>query len=88
MRETEMFSRWRASNVRAAIPGTPSIPLPVTVTSAWPEIAESALTGYRPSVRRPEISVPGWSGRAKGRTKIGTRRPTGIRARGCSTFAP
>ena len=45
MSETEIPSRWSAAKVRAAMPGTPSMPLPVTVTSAWPEIAESAFTG-------------------------------------------
>ena len=45
MSDTEMPSRWSAANVRAAMPGTPSMPLPVTVRSAWPEIAERALTG-------------------------------------------
>ncbi len=43
--ETEIPSRWSAANVRAAMPGTPSMPLPVTVRRAWPEIADSALTG-------------------------------------------
>ena len=47
-----------ASNVRAAMPGTPSMPLPATVISACPAAADSALTGYLSSVRRAEISVP------------------------------
>jgi hypothetical protein len=88
MSETEIPSRCRASKVRAAIPGTPSIPLPVTVTSACDEIADKAFTGYRARVRRPEISVPVSPGRSKGRTKIATRRATGIRARGWRTFEP
>ncbi len=45
MSDTEIPSRWSAAKVRAAMPGTPSMPLPVTVRSAWPEIADSALTG-------------------------------------------
>ncbi len=43
--ETEIRSRWSAAKVRAAMPGTPSIPLPVTVTRAWPMTADNALTG-------------------------------------------
>ena len=75
--------------MRAAIPGTPSIPLPVTVSSAWPPAAVSAFTGLRPAPTRSDTSVPGESGSANGRTKTGIRRPaTGISARGCSTFAP
>ena len=71
------------------MPGTPSIPLPVTVRRAWFGITESALTGYRASVRRLEISVPGLSGSAKGRTNTGMpRREIGMSARGWSTFAP
>ena len=88
MSDTEMPCLWRAPNVRAAMPGTPSIPLPATVTRAWFAIAESAFTGYRSSVRRPEISVPARSGNWNGRTNTGTRPPTGMSARGCSTFAP
>ena len=45
MSETLIPWWWSASNVRAAIPGTPSMPLPATVSSAWPLTAESALTG-------------------------------------------
>jgi hypothetical protein len=87
--DTLIPSRCSASNVRAAIPGTPSMPLPPTVISAWPAAADSALTGYLSSVRRAEISVPGASGWANGRTNTGSGRPaTGISARGCSTFAP
>ena len=43
--DTEIRSRWSAANVRAAMPGTPSMPLPVTVTRAWPRMAERAFTG-------------------------------------------
>ena len=42
---TEMPACWSAAKVRAAMPGTPSIPLPVTVTSAWLRTMESAFTG-------------------------------------------
>ena len=35
----------REPNTRAAIPGTPAIPLPSTDTSAWSEMALMALTG-------------------------------------------
>ena len=49
------------------------MPLPATVTSAWPAAADSALTGYLSSVRRAEISVPGASGSANGRTNTGMR---------------
>ncbi len=82
-----------ASKVRAAMPGTPSIPLPVTVSSACPPAAESALTGYLSSVRRAEISVPAALGSANGLTKTGMARAaaspaSGMSARGCRTFAP
>ncbi len=43
--DTDVPCRYSASNVRAAMPGTPSMPLPVTVSSAWPPAADSALTG-------------------------------------------
>ncbi len=46
MSETDTPSRCRAVNVRPAMPGTPSMPLPVTVTSACAVTADSALTGY------------------------------------------
>ena len=41
------------------MPGTPSMPLPVTVTSAWRAVADSAFTGIRPRATRSETSVPG-----------------------------
>ena len=47
MSETEIWRSCSAWNVRAAMPGTPSIPLPVTVTSACPPAAVSAFTGNR-----------------------------------------
>jgi hypothetical protein len=34
-----------APKVRAAIPGTPSMPLPATVMRAWSFTAETAFTG-------------------------------------------
>src|SRR5207245_11448947 len=67
MRETDMPSWCTAAKVRAAMPGTPSIPLPVTVRSAWWGMAERAVTGYWSSVRRREISVPREPGSANGR---------------------
>ncbi len=48
--ETESPSAWTAAKVRAAMPGTPIIPFPATVTSAWPLIVASAFTGYFGSV--------------------------------------
>jgi len=87
--ETDICRSCSAWKVRAAMPGTPSIPLPVTVTSACPPAAVSALTGNRAGATRSDTSVPGESGSANGRTYTGMRRPaTGIRARGCSTLAP
>ncbi len=89
MSETEMPRPCSAAKVRAAMPGTPSMPLPATVSSAWPPAAVSALTGLRPALTRSETSVPGEVSSANGRTKTGMRRPaTGISARGCSTLAP
>jgi len=67
--------------VRAAIPGTPSIPLPVTVIRACPPAAVKALTGTRPGATRSDTSVPGESGSAKGRTCTEILRPaTGVSA--------
>ena len=43
--ETERPSACTAANVRAAMPGTPIMPLPATVTSAWPGRVASAFTG-------------------------------------------
>ena len=43
--ETESRSDSTAENVRAAIPCTPAMPLPATVTIAWPRTMASALTG-------------------------------------------
>ncbi len=43
--ETESASAWTAVNVRAAMPGTPIMPFPATVTSAWPLIVARAFTG-------------------------------------------
>ena len=90
MSETEICRPCSASKVRAAIPGTPSMPLPVTVTSACPPAAVSALTGKRAG-RHPLGDLgPGrvGIGERAGRS-TGMRRPaTGISARGCSTLAP
>ena len=43
--ETESDSACTAVNVRAAMPGTPIMPLPATVTSAWLLIVARAFTG-------------------------------------------
>ena len=59
IRETEIRRPCSAAKVRAAMPGTPSMPLPVTVRSAWPPAAVSAFTGFRPAPTRSETSVPG-----------------------------
>ena len=45
MSDTLIDSSNRAANVRAAMPGTPSMPLPWTVMRACPGMAESAFTG-------------------------------------------
>ena len=68
MSETEICRSCSAWKVRAAMPGTPSMPLPVTVTSAWPPAAVSALTGNRAGATCSETSVPGESGSPNGRT--------------------
>ena len=86
--DTLIPSRCSASNVRAAMPGTPSMPLPPTVISAWPRAADSALTGYLSSVRRAEISVPGPRVAERPHEDRDCRPATGISARGCSTLAP
>ena len=43
--ETDSRSASTAANVRAAMPCTPTMPLPATVTIAWPRTIASALTG-------------------------------------------
>ena len=43
--DTERRSASTAENVRAAMPWTPAMPLPATVTIAWPRTMASALTG-------------------------------------------
>ena len=68
MSDTEICRTWSAWKVRAAMPGTPSMPLPVTVTSACPPAAVSAFTGNRPGATRSETSVPAESGSPNGRT--------------------
>ena len=89
IRETDTPCWCTAAKVRAAMPGMPSMPLPVTVTSACPLTADRAFTGWARSVRRREISVPRAPGSANGRMRMARLRPpTGMRARGWSTFAP
>ena len=43
--DTDSRSASTAENVRAAIPWTPAMPLPATVTIAWPRTMARALTG-------------------------------------------
>ncbi len=45
MVDTERPSTCTASKVRAAIPGTPTMPFPATVTRAWPLTVARAFTG-------------------------------------------
>ena len=45
MSDTEMPSRCSVPKVRAAMPGTPSIPFPATVIIAWSADIDSAFTG-------------------------------------------
>jgi len=51
-----------AANVRAATPGTPSIPRPSTVTMLRSQITVSALICPGTASRSRRISVPGLSG--------------------------
>ena len=64
--DTETPVAASAPKVRAATPGTPSIPFPCTVTSACLRIAESARTGEPPAGRPGTIVVPADSGFANG----------------------
>ena len=43
--DTDSRSESTATNVRAAMPWTPTMPLPATVTIAWPRTMAIALTG-------------------------------------------
>ncbi len=43
--DTESRSASTAENVRAAMPWTPAMPLPATVTIAWSRTIASAFTG-------------------------------------------
>ena len=45
MVDTESPSASTAVKVRAAMPWTPTMPLPATVTTAWPGSMASAFTG-------------------------------------------
>jgi hypothetical protein len=45
MVDTDSPAACTAANVRAAMPGTPIMPLPETVTTAWPRMVASAFTG-------------------------------------------
>jgi hypothetical protein len=66
--DTDICRLCSAANVRAAMPGTPSIPFPVTVIRACPPAAVSAFTGNRPAGTCSDTSVPGDSGSSNGRT--------------------
>ena len=76
-------------NVRAAMPCTPTMPLPATVITACAGSIASDLTGYAFSDCRADTSVPGSDGSMNDRTRSVMRVPAiGMSARGCSTFAP
>ncbi len=59
MVDTDSRSASTATNVRAAMPWTPTMPLPATVTIACPRTIAIAFTGYMASDRFAETSVPG-----------------------------
>ncbi len=87
--DTGKPARCSVSKVRAATPGTPSIPLPVTVISACAPMPDTARTGDGVRRRCCDTSVPCDAGLANGRTYTGIgRRLSGMSARGCSTLAP
>ena len=89
MVETDSRSASTAVNVRAAMPCTPTMPLPATVTTAWAGRRASALTGKPGSTCLAVTSVPGTSGWMNDRTCNAMRVPAmGISARGCRTLAP
>jgi hypothetical protein len=58
MVDTDSRSDSIAPNVLAAIPCTPIMPLPETVTIAWRDTMATALTGYPGAPRCAETSVP------------------------------
>src|SRR5262249_30312812 len=72
---TLIFSSARARNTRAAIPGTPDMPLPSTETRHCPRIAVTALTGCEPGVNRLSTTVPSRSGAKELRERTGIARP-------------
>ncbi len=77
-----------AAKVRAAMPGTPIIPRPATVTSASPRMTVSALT-VPPFPAWATTRVPGKAGLKVLRTLIGMPRSmAGSIVLGCSTLAP
>ena len=87
--ETDSPSACTAAKVRAAMPGTPIIPRPATVTRACPRTVATAFTGNPASVRRADTSVPGRSGCTNDRTTSLAFVPSrGMRARGWRTLAP
>ena len=76
-------------NTRAATPGTPAMPEPVTSTSETPgrKVRPRAplAAGAAPSCTR----LPGWSGEKLLRTRTGIRfSRAGWIVFGCSTLAP
>ena len=90
MSETEIRRAAARANVRAAMPGTPSMPFPVTVISACRLTRRAPSPGIAPRDALAIPRCPARPGRAKGRTKKrrSARRASGMRARGCSTLAP
>ncbi len=87
--ETDRRSASTAANVRAAMPCTPTMPLPATVTTACFGSTATAFTGYDVDTWRPATIVPGRVGSRKDRTSSTTFVPEiGMSARGCSTLAP
>ena len=87
--DTDSRSASTAAKVRAAMPCTPTMPLPATVTTAWRGSTATAFTGYCGDTSRPATVVPGRVGSRNERTSSVIRVPEiGMRARGCSTLAP
>ena len=88
--ETERRSASIAANVRAAMPCTPIMPLPATVTIAWPVHDRQRLDRIRGRTSgAPTLRCRALSGSRNERTWSTIRVPAiGISARGCSTLAP
>jgi len=82
--------RATAENVRAAMPGTPFMPRPVTEITLTSRIVVTALIAFAPSMCDScTISVPGWLGLNVFLTRSGILRSmSGAIVIGCSTDAP